>query len=99
MARVPTVIAYSFFFFFDRIINADKSFNETLYQEYGPLRISGFFAITYGIGFAALSSVLTHTYLYHGRQIIEQWKRSRSGEEDIHMKLMRRYVKCLVCTS
>ncbi|RUS20908.1 OPT family small oligopeptide transporter [Endogone sp. FLAS-F59071] len=73
------------------IINADKSFNETLYEAYGPLRITGFFAMTYGIGFAALSSVLTHTYLYHGQQIVEQWKRCRTGEDDIHMKLMRRY--------
>ncbi|RUP44421.1 OPT oligopeptide transporter protein-domain-containing protein [Jimgerdemannia flammicorona] len=75
-----------------RIINySDKTFNETLYEQYGPLRLSAFFAITYGVGFAGLASILTHTFLYHRTQIVEQWQRARTRDDDIHMKLMRRY--------
>lgn len=53
--------------------------------------MSSFFGFTYGIGFAGLTSVITHTILYHGKDIIAQWKRSRSEAQDIHGKLMRAY--------
>ncbi|KAF9342055.1 hypothetical protein BGX26_008499, partial [Mortierella sp. AD094] len=39
--------------------------NESLYKDYGKLYISGFFALAYGIGFAGLTSMITHTWLYH----------------------------------
>ncbi|KAG0005238.1 hypothetical protein BGZ80_005491, partial [Entomortierella chlamydospora] len=48
--------------------------NETLYEAYGPLRISTFFALTYGVGFAGLTSMLTHTWLYHRHKLVAQWK-------------------------
>ncbi|KAF9345237.1 hypothetical protein BGX26_003363 [Mortierella sp. AD094] len=65
--------------------------NETLYEAYGPLRISTFFALTYGIGFAGLTSMLTHTWLYHRHKLVAQWKQSREHSEDIHHKLMQAY--------
>ncbi|OZJ06193.1 hypothetical protein BZG36_00958 [Bifiguratus adelaidae] len=73
------------------VLTPDLILNETAYEEYGPLRLSAFFAITYGIGFAGLTSVLTHTYLYHGKEILAQWRRARDHNEDVHMKLMRAY--------
>ncbi|KAF9991735.1 hypothetical protein BGZ80_008939, partial [Entomortierella chlamydospora] len=39
----------------------NNALNETLYEAYGPLRITTFFALSYGIGFAGLTSMLTHT--------------------------------------
>ncbi|KAF9110360.1 hypothetical protein BGX27_006455 [Mortierella sp. AM989] len=63
----------------------------TLYAAYGPLRISTFFAMTYGIGFAGLSSMVTHTWLYHRHKLVAQWKQSRDHSEDIHHKLMQAY--------
>ncbi|RUS27410.1 hypothetical protein BC938DRAFT_483292 [Jimgerdemannia flammicorona] len=74
-----------------RILNADITLNETLYQEYGPLRLSSFFAVTYGVGFASLTAILTHAILWNGKQIVAQWKASREENEDIHAKLMRKY--------
>ncbi|KAJ2956814.1 hypothetical protein NQZ79_g7394 [Umbelopsis isabellina] len=74
-----------------RVLNADVTLNETLYEEYSPVRLSVLFAFSYGIMFAGLTSVLTHTVLFHGKQIIQQYKRSRTEDEDIHMKLMRAY--------
>ncbi|KAG0008489.1 hypothetical protein BGZ80_003385 [Entomortierella chlamydospora] len=65
--------------------------NETLYEAYGPLRISTFFALTYGIGFAGLTSMLSHTWLYHRHKLVAQWKQSREHSEDIHHKLMQAY--------
>ncbi|KAK3832927.1 MAG: OPT family small oligopeptide transporter [Linnemannia elongata] len=67
----------------------------TLYKEgyanEGPLRIATFFALTYGIGFAGLSSMITHTWLYHRHKLVAQWKQSRTQAEDIHHKLMQAY--------
>ncbi|KAG0002246.1 hypothetical protein BGZ80_003771 [Entomortierella chlamydospora] len=65
--------------------------NETLYAEYGPLRISTFFALTYGIGFAGLTSMITHTWLYYRHKLVAQWKQSRGQSEDIHHRLMQAY--------
>jgi hypothetical protein len=46
--------------------------------------------MTYLLAFAAMSALLVHTALYHGKTI---WKNltSRVEEEDIHSKLMKFY--------
>jgi OPT family oligopeptide transporter len=41
--------------------------DEAKYAEYGELRMSYFFAISYGTGFGTLTAVLMHTLLYHGK--------------------------------
>ncbi|KAF9081023.1 hypothetical protein BGX29_004793, partial [Mortierella sp. GBA35] len=69
----------------DNVLDMDK------YNLHGPLRISTFFALTYGIGFAGLSSMMTHTWLYHRHKLVAQWKQSRTQAEDIHHKLMQAY--------
>ncbi|KAF9370969.1 hypothetical protein CPB97_002333 [Podila verticillata] len=61
------------------------------YKAYGDLRISTFFALTYGVGFAGLASMVTHTWLYHRHKLVAQWKQSRDHSEDIHHKLMQAY--------
>ncbi|KFH72326.1 OPT family small oligopeptide transporter [Podila verticillata NRRL 6337] len=73
------------------ILNDKALMDEEKYKEYGPLRISTFFALTYGIGFAGLSSMVTHTWLYHRHKLVAQWKQSRDHSEDIHHKLMQAY--------
>ncbi|KAG0272434.1 hypothetical protein BGZ97_010982, partial [Linnemannia gamsii] len=65
--------------------------SEEGYAKAGELRISTFFALTYGIGFAGLSSMITHTWLYHRHKLVAQWKQSRTQSEDIHHKLMQAY--------
>ncbi|KAI8605408.1 OPT family small oligopeptide transporter [Dissophora ornata] len=72
-------------------ILTDNVLDEAKYEAYGPLRISTFFALTYGIGFAGLSSMITHTWLYHRHKLVAQWKQSRDHAEDIHHKLMQAY--------
>ncbi|KAG0048797.1 hypothetical protein BGZ83_006304 [Gryganskiella cystojenkinii] len=72
-------------------ILTDTMLDENKYKAYGPLRLSVFFALTYGIGFAGLSSMITHTWLYHRHKLVAQWKQSRDHSEDIHHKLMQAY--------
>ncbi|KAI8394141.1 OPT family small oligopeptide transporter [Radiomyces spectabilis] len=73
------------------VLTSENILNETAYQEYGPMRMTPFFAFTYGIMFAGVTSILTHTALYHGKDIIAQFRKARTEDEDIHAKLMRAY--------
>ncbi|KAL7610956.1 hypothetical protein Lser_V15G10071 [Lactuca serriola] len=74
------------------IIDENFHFDNDAYQKEGPLYLSTFFAMTYGVGFAALSSMVVHVFLFHGSEI---WEQSRSSfkdrKMDIHTKLMSKY--------
>ncbi|KJZ75800.1 hypothetical protein HIM_04957 [Hirsutella minnesotensis 3608] len=74
-----------------RILDANKQFNETAYKEYSPLYLSTQFAIAYGLSFAAMTAVVVHVALYHGRDIWRQFKMARHQEDDVHMRLMKKY--------
>ncbi|KAG0042686.1 hypothetical protein BGZ83_000187 [Gryganskiella cystojenkinii] len=72
-------------------VMTNGALDEDKYNAYGPLRLSVFFALTYGIGFAGLASMVTHTWLYHRHKLVQQWKQSREHSEDIHHRLMQAY--------
>jgi len=74
-----------------RIINADSSFNLQEYKAYSPLFLSISFAMAYGLSFAAITSTLTHTFLYYRKQIWTQARRSLSEQPDVHARLMSVY--------
>ncbi|KAF9300617.1 hypothetical protein BGZ91_009768, partial [Linnemannia elongata] len=52
--------------------------SHTGYDKAGPLRIATFFSLTYGVGFACLTAMITHTWLYHRHKLVAQWKQSRT---------------------
>ncbi|KAI3904627.1 hypothetical protein MKW98_014807 [Papaver atlanticum] len=72
----------------------DNKFNLDVaaYEKSGPLYLSTFFAMTYGVGFAALSATIVHVALFHGREI---WQQSKSAFQekkmDVHTRLMSKY--------
>ncbi|GAB2220882.1 hypothetical protein Droror1_Dr00012040 [Drosera rotundifolia] len=74
------------------IVDSDFHLDEEAYDKEGDLYLSTFFAMTYGVGFAALSATIVHVLLFHGSEI---WKETVSSLKekkiDIHTKLMRRY--------
>ncbi|KAK4486552.1 hypothetical protein RD792_009237 [Penstemon davidsonii] len=74
------------------IIDSNFHLDTKAYQRQGPLHLSTFFAMTYGVGFAALSATIMHVILFHGKEI---WEQSRSSfkekKMDIHTKLMSKY--------
>ncbi|TGO65624.1 hypothetical protein BOTNAR_0076g00180 [Botryotinia narcissicola] len=74
-----------------RILTANYEFSEKLYKKYSPVFLSTGFALNYGFSFAAISSVIVHTILYEGKTIWRQWKLARDQDDDIHMKLMKKY--------
>ncbi|CAF0925135.1 unnamed protein product, partial [Didymodactylos carnosus] len=73
------------------VLNKETRLNETAYEQYGHIRMTAIFAMSYGVSFAAITAVIVHTILYHGPQIIKQFKTSLSDQSDIHAKLMARY--------
>ena len=74
-----------------RILDANNHFNETAYKEYSPLYLPTQFALAYGLSFAAVSAVVIHVALYHGKDIWNQFKMARHQEDDVHMRLMKKY--------
>lgn len=74
------------------IIDSNFHLDLEAYEKEGPLYISTFFAMTYGVGFAALTATIVHVALFHGREIWEQSKSSfKEKKMDIHTKLMQKY--------
>lgn len=49
------------------IINNNFLFDTEAYEREGPLYISTFFAMSYGVGFACLTATVVHVLLFHGR--------------------------------
>ncbi|KAI8056952.1 OPT oligopeptide transporter protein-domain-containing protein [Syncephalis plumigaleata] len=73
------------------ILDDKLQLDESKYATIGPPRMTFFFAIGYGIGFATLTAILSHTILYHGRDIINRLRDARSNDKDIYSKLIDYY--------
>ncbi|KAH8898232.1 small oligopeptide transporter, OPT family [Thozetella sp. PMI_491] len=75
-----------------RILNDDLTLNVEEYHNYSPLFLSTFFTLCYGVSFGGLSSIIVHTIMFHGKEIIERWRLARNQDADVHLKMMRKYV-------
>ncbi|KAI0522299.1 OPT family small oligopeptide transporter [Xylaria bambusicola] len=74
-----------------RILNDQNLLDPDAYHAYSPVFLSTQFALCYGLSFAAVAAVIVHTILYHGPQIKNQYRKARTQEDDIHMRLMKKY--------
>ena len=70
------------------VVNTDYHLNTKKYEAYSPLRLSPFWALTYGCSFAAITASIIHVIVYHGDEIGYNLKEST---EDIHTRLMKKY--------
>ncbi|KAJ2665559.1 hypothetical protein IWW48_000010 [Coemansia sp. RSA 1200] len=75
------------------IMTPDQHLDEPKYRAYGPVRMTFQFAMTYGIGFAAVTALLVYIVLHHGSEIVRRVRQSRQGDEDVHMRLMQQYAE------
>ncbi|KAF7139165.1 hypothetical protein RHSIM_Rhsim07G0214400 [Rhododendron simsii] len=74
------------------IVNDNFEIDMPAYEKQGRINLSVFFALTYGIGFAAVVATLSHVALFNGREIYDQFRESYKGKKmDIHTKLMKKY--------
>lgn len=74
-----------------RILTPEFRLDLAAYKAYSPLFLSTTFAMSYGLSFAAIASLIVYTYLNHGKQIWQQFRNSTTEEPDIHMKMMQKY--------
>ncbi|GAU14323.1 hypothetical protein TSUD_308830 [Trifolium subterraneum] len=73
------------------IVNEKFEIDMDAYLKQGHINMSIFFAVSYGLGFAAIISSLTHVAIFNGKEIYDQFLSSRTGKEDIHTRLMKKY--------
>lgn len=81
---------------YDRLrITPNHQFSESAYQNYSPVHLSFFFAFTYGVSFATLTALITHTILYHGKELLQGFKsyfgQGKEQQVDPHALAMDRY--------
>ena len=74
-----------------RILTPEYTLDLAAYQAYSPLFLSTTFSLSYGLSFAGIAALITHTALFQGREIYDRFKSSRTDEDDIHTRLMRKY--------
>lgn len=69
-----------------RILTPDFLFDRAAYSKYSRVYMPITYVLSYGLQFAGLASLLTHTACWHGKDIWTQWKRSlkKTEEENGH---------------
>ncbi|KAF5731303.1 oligopeptide transporter 9 [Tripterygium wilfordii] len=75
------------------IIDSKFHLDRNAYAKSGPLHLSTFFAMTYGLGFATLSATVVHVFLFNGSELWSQTRKAFGGNKkiDIHTRLMKKY--------
>lgn len=72
-----------------RILDASGAIDESKYRAYSPIFLPATFAMSYGVGFAVLSCLITHVLLHHSKDIVMTFKGNK--KKDIHARLLSRY--------
>ncbi|KAI1107756.1 OPT-domain-containing protein [Jackrogersella minutella] len=65
-----------------KILTADFLFDREAYSNYSRVFLPITYVLSYGLQFAGLASLLTHTTCWHGKDIYVQWKRSLQEAEE-----------------
>ena len=66
-----------------RILTADFLFDEKAYQEYSPVYLPITYVLSYGVQFAALTSLVTHTVCWYGKDIWHQTRKAFEERRDV----------------
>lgn len=67
-----------------KVLTEDFMFDREAYSKYSRVFLPITYVLSYGVQFAGLAALLTHTVCWHGKDIWTQWKRSleeTSGEQ------------------
>ncbi|AET00810.2 putative oligopeptide transporter, OPT superfamily [Medicago truncatula] len=78
-----------------RILNeATFEIDMDAYNKYSKLYLSIIFAFDYGLSFATLTATVSHVCLFHGKTIIQMWRKTtnalKENAGDVHTRLMKR---------
>ncbi|CAN6233862.1 unnamed protein product [Urochloa humidicola] len=73
------------------IVNDQFMIDMTAYNKVGKVNLSIFFALSYGLSFAAIAATITHVGFFYGKEIYQRFRASRKEKPDIHTRLMKTY--------
>ncbi|KAK6125538.1 hypothetical protein DH2020_040717 [Rehmannia glutinosa] len=73
------------------IVNDKFEIDLPAYEKLGRINLSIFFAISYGLNFAAVVATLTHVAVFNGKEIYKRYRASHKGKQDVHTRLMKKY--------
>ncbi|KAF1959944.1 OPT-domain-containing protein [Byssothecium circinans] len=59
-----------------KILTDDFLFDKKAYDNYSRVFLPITYALSYALQFAGLTALISHTALWHGRDILRQWRRS-----------------------
>ncbi|CAI7666069.1 unnamed protein product [Penicillium manginii] len=62
-----------------RILTPDFLFDQKAYEDYSPVYLPITYVLSYGVQFAALTSLVTHTICWYGKDI---WQQTRKAFEE-----------------
>src|SRR4051812_50111567 len=65
-----------------KVLTKDFLFDREAYSQYSRVFLPITYVLSYGVQFAGLASLLTHTICWHGRDIWAQWQRSLEETSD-----------------
>jgi OPT family small oligopeptide transporter len=59
-----------------KILTDDFLFDQEAYHRYSRVFLPITYVLSYALQFAALTALISHTALWHGKDIVKQWRRS-----------------------
>ncbi|KAJ5611450.1 hypothetical protein N7528_008555 [Penicillium herquei] len=66
-----------------RILTPDFLFDQKAYEEYSPVYLPITYVLSYGVQFAALTSLVTHTVCWYGKDIWQQTRRAFEERREV----------------
>ncbi len=72
------------------LLNPDLSLNETRYAEIGPIQLTPYFALSYGISFAVLTAAIVSVLIWSWGDIKAAFLAHEGQAADIHVEMLER---------
>lgn len=66
-----------------RILTPEFLFDQKAYEEYSPVYLPITYVLSYGVQFAALTSLVTHTVCWYGKDILHQTRKAFEERRDV----------------
>lgn len=66
-----------------RILTSEYLFDQKAYEEYSPVYLPVTYILSYGVQFAALTSLVTHTFCWYGKDIWQQTLKAFEERQDL----------------
>ncbi|KAH9444033.1 hypothetical protein MJO29_013487 [Puccinia striiformis f. sp. tritici] len=72
------------------VVRPDFTLDELKFQELGPIQLTPYFAASYGVSFAVLTSAVVTVFLFHSEDIKSALSARNKISTDVHVEIMER---------